>query len=79
MQKKLEGKMISYYNTDYQCFVYLGCCKDDPATALSNGRQTFNPEKIKGCLNALGPNSQKLKMISIVTQGPPLQPEDLKA
>lgn len=55
--KKLDGKMISYYDQDYQSYVYIGCIKDDPQVIVQANRQCFNPEKIKGCLNAFGSNS----------------------
>lgn len=57
VQKKLDGKMISYYDQDYQSYVYLGCIKDDPQIAVQANRQIFNPDKIKGCQSALGSNS----------------------
>ena len=71
MLKKLDGKMISYYDQDYQSYVYLGCLKEDAQTATAAGRQPFNPDKIKGCINAVGPNSYKIKLKNLIGPGPP--------
>ena len=39
--------------------------------AAAAGRVPFNPDKIKDCMNAQGPNSYKIKMQCLVGTGPP--------
>jgi len=54
-QRKIEGKIISYYHHGYQSFVFLGCTLENPRFNVK-GQKLFDPDKISGCENALGPN-----------------------
>ena len=55
-QKKMEGKIISYYHRSYKSFVFLGCTLENPKTA---GQKAFDPNKL-GCVNALDSNKDIL-------------------
>jgi hypothetical protein len=52
-QIKMEGKIVSYFHSVYQSFVYLGCTPENQ-TRLPKGTKAFNPEEIPGCINAWG-------------------------
>ena len=60
----MEGKIISYFHQEFQSFVFLGCVKED----LESNLKAFDPDKIKGCINALNPNAAKIKFKNLVSQ-----------
>ena len=61
VQKKMEGKIISYYHHGYQSFVFLGCTLENPKNNIKGNYKLFDPDNVPGCVNALGAN----KMIKI--------------
>ena len=54
-QKKMEGKIISYYHQSYKSYVFLGCILDNPRYTQP-GIKPFDPDQVPMCVNALGPN-----------------------
>mmetsp|Transcript_42266 Transcript_42266/g.64799 ORF Transcript_42266/g.64799 Transcript_42266/m.64799 type:complete len:97 (+) Transcript_42266:175-465(+) len=51
-QYRLEGKIISYYNYNYKCFVYLGCTPEREQFGVT-GKRPFDPKTVPDCVDAL--------------------------